>query len=183
MAVTKRPLVASDFTESDLKRLWARVARGDHAACWAARGLSADGYARFGMGRRGSDRRTTTVHAAVYALTRGPVFAGMLIRHSCDRPSCCNPSHLIGGSEQDNHDDAVLRGRVATGDRHSSRTHPECMARGSRNGATKLTEGKVRKIRDRRRSGLSLSAVAAEFNVSQSAIRKACNRDTWRSVR
>jgi hypothetical protein len=35
----------------------------------------------------------------------------MVVRHKCDRASCCNPSHLELGTERDNYRDRVARRR------------------------------------------------------------------------
>ena len=34
----------------------------------------------------------------------------VLVRHSCNVKACCNPDHLLLGTEKDNHDDAVRDG-------------------------------------------------------------------------
>lgn len=36
---------------------------------------------------------------------------GVVIRHTCDTPSCVNALHLLAGTHQDNSDDMVSRGR------------------------------------------------------------------------
>lgn len=36
---------------------------------------------------------------------------GQVVRHSCDTPACINPEHLSLGTQQDNVDDMVARGR------------------------------------------------------------------------
>ena len=43
-----------------------------------------------------------------------PIPEGKVVRHTCDVPSCCNPSHLILGSQQENVDDMYERGRNST---------------------------------------------------------------------
>ena len=40
-----------------------------------------------------------------------PIPEGMLVRHKCDNPCCCNPNHLEIGTSQDNVDDKTRRGR------------------------------------------------------------------------
>lgn len=40
---------------------------------------------------------------------------GLVARHTCDNPPCMNPRHLIWGTNQDNSDDKVIRGRHAYG--------------------------------------------------------------------
>lgn len=37
--------------------------------------------------------------------------AGILGRHQCDNPACCNPFHVEPGSHKDNFEDMVDRGR------------------------------------------------------------------------
>lgn len=59
------------------------------------------------------------VHCLVWELTRGEIPKGMVIRHKCDNPPCCNPFHLEIGTHRDNVHDRMRRGR----DHHSNLTH------------------------------------------------------------
>lgn len=34
-----------------------------------------------------------------------------VVRHTCDNPPCCNPKHLLPGTQKDNGADAIERGR------------------------------------------------------------------------
>jgi len=36
----------------------------------------------------------------------------IVIRHACDNPACCNPLHLLPGTQADNVQDAVKRNRM-----------------------------------------------------------------------
>lgn len=55
---------------------------------------------------------------------------GEVTRHTCDVMDCCNPDHLIWGSQLDNIADMVERGRVASGARNGSNTRPDRRSRG-----------------------------------------------------
>lgn len=57
-------------------------------------------------------------HRFSYRLFKGPIPAGMLVRHRCDNPTCVRPSHLLLGTNQDNMDDKVKRSRSLTGERN-----------------------------------------------------------------
>jgi HNH endonuclease len=47
-----------------------------------------------------------------YELTFGAVPDGLVVRHTCDRPDCCNPAHLIAGTKRDNFRDMEQRRRI-----------------------------------------------------------------------
>ena len=41
-----------------------------------------------------------------------PIPEGMLVRHTCDNPACCNPQHLLLGTPKQNTADMIERGRA-----------------------------------------------------------------------
>lgn len=87
--------------------------------------------------------------------------------------------------------------RLARGERHGSRTHPERLARGNRNGSrrhpervprgerhpyARLTEAKVRELRERRARGETLASIAADLGVGIDVVHLAATRKTWKHV-
>ena len=52
-------------------------------------------------------------HRLVWVLYNGRMLnRNEVVRHKCDRPSCCNPYHLIVGTQKDNVQDMLDRERV-----------------------------------------------------------------------
>lgn len=52
---------------------------------------------------------TSESHVASYLSLVGPNPDGLLVRHKCDIPPCCNPDHLELGTHKDNSNDAAKR--------------------------------------------------------------------------
>jgi hypothetical protein len=75
--------------------------------------------------------------------------------HSCDFPPCNNPSHLFQGSNADNINDMLLKGRSAKGEKQ---------------GGAKLNDKKIRKIRDFYARGASYAWIASRYGVKKSTI-------------
>ena len=69
-----------------------------------------------------------------YALFHGDP-GDLQILHSCDNPPCLNDRHLSADTDIENKKQAKERGRMATGDRHGLRLHPESVVRGERHHA------------------------------------------------
>jgi hypothetical protein len=89
-------------------RFWAKVDRRGPDECWPWLGA----YARRGYGRifvAGGTRIATRV--ALVLAGRQPA-ARQLACHSCDNPSCVNPTHLWWGSYTENAQDAAKKGRT-----------------------------------------------------------------------
>ena len=123
------------------------------SGCWEWQGASSYGY---GVMMR--NRQRLRVHRLSYELWRGSIPEGMVMRHSCDNPCCVNPSHLEYGTQAENVQDIVNRGR---------------------HGRRKLTAKQVGAIRN---STASNRALADEYNVGIIAIRRAKNGKTWKHV-
>ena len=149
----------------------------DNSGCWIWQAcISPNGYGGFTW----PGRRRIGAHRASYLIYKGKIPSGLCVLHDCDVKSCVNPAHLHLGTRLDNMREAVDRGRIAKGDRHSSRTHPERLPRGEGNGYSKLTEDKVREIRARyAMGGVFQRTLAEEFCVNQTAIGDIVRRETW----
>ncbi len=85
--------------------------------CWIWLGSKNAG----GYGQARWDGTTRLAHRYVYTMLVGAIPDGMVLRHSCDNPPCCNPDHLLVGTNLDNRRDSVERGR--TRNAHSYKTH------------------------------------------------------------
>lgn len=123
------------------------------AGCWEWRGANSNGYGEI-MRRR----QRLRVHRVAYELWCGEIPAGMVIRHKCDNSRCVNPAHLETGTQADNIDDLVVRGR---------------------HGRTKLTPDQVRDIRA---SSASTRSLADKYGVGIIAIRRARKAETHRHI-
>lgn len=92
------------------------------------------------------------------------------IRHTCDNPTCMNPSHWLHGTAKDNADD-----------RHARNRH--WAHKGENHGLAKLTEAQVLEARRMRQSEkCAYQKIADQFGVSERTIRRIVSRETWRHV-
>jgi HNH endonuclease len=95
---------------SPVELFWARVLKGEPDACWLWQGpKDKDGYGHFQL--RG---KKTSAHRVAYLLTHGPIPSDQNVCHNCpggDNPACCNPSHLWPGTQHQNVQDSIRKGR------------------------------------------------------------------------
>lgn len=101
-------------------RFWPKVDQtGGPDACWpwmACRN-------RHGYGKVGVGGISVTAHRAVWELANGPIPAGLHVLHRCDNPPCVNPAHLFLGTNADNVEDKVRKGRSCAGERSGRYRH------------------------------------------------------------
>lgn len=55
--------------------------------------------------------KTRRAHRVAYETFKGAIPAGLLILHRCDNPSCVNPEHLRAGTQAENMQEMVAKGR------------------------------------------------------------------------
>lgn len=106
-------------------------------------------------------------HRISYKIFKGPIPAGMKVCHTCDTPRCCRPKHLFLGTNSDNMQDSLKKGR-----------HPTL---GENHYATNLTEECVKDIRNRFKK-VGSAQLSKEYDISQHAIRRIHRRKSWKHV-
>ena len=132
--------------------------------CWLWRG-SRDGlgYGHFSEGR---------AHRVSWLLFKGPIPDGMKVLHKCDVRNCVNPEHVFLGTQADNIQDMLKKGR--------QRTVPKF---GEDNPMSKLTAAQVREMRNlRRETGMSAKRIAERFGVSTMTAHRAINKTSWSKI-
>lgn len=91
-------------------RFWSKVDRRGEDECWPwLASLDREGYGQLGNDDRSRSRKA---HRVAFLIAHGRDIRSDCLRHTCDRPACVNPRHLIEGSRADNVADAWGRGRM-----------------------------------------------------------------------
>lgn len=154
------------------ERLWRQVKKLGANDCWEWLGASRiKGYGVIGLGGRGAGK--DLAHRVAWIISNGPLpkidgHHGAVVRHTCDNRLCCNPKHLVVGSQTDNVTDMDERGRRKT-----------VSKRGSQHHNAKLTEDDVRAIRADTRSG---PKVAADYGITKENVYYIKNRKAWKHI-
>jgi predicted DNA-binding protein (UPF0251 family) len=152
---------------------------GGPDACWPwLASLNCRGYGRFHAG--GVAGRNLLAHRVAFELAIAPLRANAC--HRCDFRPCCNPRHLFDGTQLDNIRDAQSKGRIASGDLHGMRLHPESRARGEAHHAAKLTADDVIAARLSAASGETFTSIADRLGVSRTTISEIANGGKWQHI-
>jgi hypothetical protein len=104
------------------------------------------------------------IHALAYFLEHGKIAEGLVHRHTCHKPNCFNPAHIIAGTQAENIADKVTAQRQPVGTRHYKSV---------------LTDDDVRAIRA---SSKNLGELSREFGISRGGILKIRNYESWKHV-
>lgn len=115
-------------------------------SCWLWSGcLNEQGYGHFKVGQR-----VEKAHRVAWFVYRGDLPTGLCVLHTCDIPPCVNPAHLRLGTNRENVQDRVRKGRSAVL---------------MRNGKIKFTPEKMAEIRAALQAGERTSAVSRRYGI------------------
>lgn len=95
-----------DYEKRREERFWSQVHKQDMNDCWPWLGkVDKDGYGFFWN----PNPKIQRSHRYIFYKING--YLPEVVRHMCDNSSCVNPSHLIGGTQAENNNDTIVRGR------------------------------------------------------------------------
>lgn len=104
------------------------------------------------------------VHRFSYEHFKGPIPEGKLACHKCDMRWCCNPKHVFPGTQSDNMQDMVRKGRGLVGEKSAR---------------TKFTDAIVLSIYKDVDAGLSRTAIAKKHGVKAVTISHIATGRNW----
>ena len=106
-------------------------------------------------------------HRISWEIKYGQIPEGKRVLHHCDNPPCVNPEHLFLGTDKDNSQDALNKGRLF-------------IPYGERHGQSKLTEEQVKSILKDTRFH---TKIATDYNVSRRTISYIKRGEAWKHVK
>lgn len=140
--------------------------QGPNGDCWEYHGTRNKNYGVLSFGYR-----NWFAHRVAYFLETGiDLPPDVLLRHHCDNPPCCRPSHCEPGTQLDNVRDCHERGRW----------RPGVLPVGIAHHGHKLTEAGVRLIR--RSPQQTVAALARQLGVGWTAVDRVRKGTAWRHV-
>jgi len=99
--------------KSSITRFWSKVEKNSitmpsmDTPCWVWTAYCLPkGYGRFKY-----KNKMHSVHRLSWEMHNAPIPNNHIVCHICDNPSCVNPEHLFVGTQKDNYDDMVRKGR------------------------------------------------------------------------
>ena len=100
------------FDDKFKQRFWSKVCIGAPDDCWEwITCKDKYGYGRIAYTVSYKNKKVLTTHRVSWMLANGDIPEGMCICHTCDNPSCVNPNHLWLGTQKENVNDMVAKGR------------------------------------------------------------------------
>lgn len=147
-----------------VKKFWRKVNVSGENDCWMWTGMTYKGYGKLFRALnypKAAHRFSMSLHIG------RPVKPEEYVLHHCDNPGCVNPKHLFIGTQKDNMQDCVKKGRKKPNGLHGD-THP-------RSRLSKELSVKIKEIYEYH----TVPELARMFNVSTSTIKRVLHGWHW----
>jgi hypothetical protein len=150
-----------------IARFWSKVdVRPGMNECWEWRAAKTTA----GYGKMKVSGVMYIASRLAWEIFNGRTLSDSLVaRHACDNPACCNPEHIQPGTQTQNMQDMVSRGR-----------HRPAGMPGETNPRAKLTQSDVQEIRARIARGETNVSIARDYPVTHALISRIRQGSAWR---
>jgi len=132
--------------------------------CWDWKGKSEKGYPKMSCRKK---LGANLGHRASWIIHYGKIPEDQCVLHKCDNKICTNPQHLFIGTNEDNVNDMLKKGRNPIG---------------SKVGTSKLVEKDVIEIKKLLHLGKTSVEIAKDFNVTYQAIQLIKKNINWKHI-
>jgi hypothetical protein len=106
-------------------------------------------------------------HRLSWEIHNGQIPDGMCVLHRCDNPPCVNPRHFFLGTNVENVEDSMMKGRRAKGERIARAT---------------TTERQAKEVKRLCRLGKRQSVIALKLGLTKSVVSQIILGRTWKHV-
>lgn len=146
-------------------KFWSSILITDD--CWEWTGPTCKGYGYF----NGCIGKKWIASRLMWTLIFGDIPEGLWVLHQCDNPICVRPLHLFLGTNSDNCQDSIAKGRWSIN-----------RPRGEEKTIAKLSEYQVVQIRKLLKQAVYQYVIAAKFGICQQQVSRIHTRKHWRHV-
>lgn len=94
------------LSQKQLNKFWRNVEQKE-TGCWEWMGAKT----KNGYGHMNIFYKNQYAHRISYEIKYGEIPVGMVACHKCDNPACVNPDHIFIGTQKDNIQDMIKKGR------------------------------------------------------------------------
>jgi len=150
------------ITQKDINRFFEKVSPPNKNECWEWLYVGKGRYGKFSL-----HGKKFQAHRLSYFIYNGYMpKKDEYVCHKCDNPKCVNPDHLFLGTQQDNMDDMVSKGR-------SPNNH------GDRNPRATLSQEDVDRMRLMYKNGMTRMEISSIFNTTETTTHNILSGRTW----
>lgn len=126
------------------------------------------GYGKISITKDGIER-PRFCHRVAWTLYRGEIPIDMCVCHKCDNPACFRIDHLFLGTQKDNVDDKMRKGR------HRCATGEDSVH-------SKITKNQAKEILDMKGKGIQSYILGKKYGIAATTVKAIWQRRTWKHL-